>query len=114
MLRGEHDVLRTGRPEQISERTEVRDGRLSVEGLAKPLVGEFRPVGVAVVLPRGAAFDPHRVGVPLCVRVVTQHRLGTVLFEQGLDVLDLFRPPRHGVQTPVQEDPELRVVVPLR
>lgn len=85
-----------------------------VEGLGPPhirqvLIAGARAVQVLVTSPRGAARDPHGIAVPLRVLVV------------GVSLLDGYGAPpvgsgpcRNRVQTPVDEESQLRVAVPLR
>ena len=54
------------------------------------------------------------LALAVAVGVVAQHADGSLIVEQLLDISDLRGPSRHRVEAPVQEDAELRIVVPPR
>ena len=85
-----------------------------LERLGEVVVGVVDAVDLGVVPLGRAALDLHRVEVPLGVGVLPQHPLGAALDEELLNVGHAGRPARHRVEPPVEEDPQLGVVVPDR
>ena len=114
MFGGEHHVSRSGVAARGSDAVHVSPGGAVVEGCDEIVVGGVRSVGVALVAPGRAALQSAAVEIPLRVRVVAQHLCGPLIAEQLLDVRHLGCPAGHRVQPPVQEDPQLGVVVPVR
>ncbi len=114
VLGGEHHVARAGGAAQVGQGVEVGARRGVVEGAHEIVVGVVLAVHLRVVQGGGTALDLHGVAVPLGVRVLAQHPARSVLDEQLLNVGHPWRPPRHRVEAPVDEDPELGVVVPDR
>ena len=108
----EHDVAGAGDLTQVGDGVEVGPGRGVVERLDEPVVGVVVAVDLGVVPLGRAAHDLHAVEVPLGVGVLPQHPLRAVLDEQLLDVGHPRRPARHRIEAPVEEDPQLGVVVP--
>ena len=113
VLSGEDDVARTRACAQVRDGVEIRGIGAGIKGRDEAVVGEVRAVGLRMMELRRAALELHRVAVPLGIGVVAEHACGTLVVQQLLDVAHLRSPARHGVETPVQEDAELGVVVPL-
>ena len=114
VLGGQHHVTRAGIAADRRDRIHVRISGAAVEGSDEVVIGGVGAVGVALMTPGGAALQPTAVEVPLGIGVVPQHLRGTRCFEQLLDVRHLGCPTGHRVQTPVQEDSQFGVVVPVR
>jgi hypothetical protein len=81
-----------------------------IELCGKAVVIEVLALVLDVVLVSGGAFDSKRVQVPLCIRVIAEPDFGTDLSEFA----GRSRLCRNRVKAPVNENPELRVLVSLR
>ena len=87
----------------------IRVERRGVPPIGQVLVRGAGAEQLLVALPGGAARDPHRVAVPLGVLMPGVRILGRDVHAVAV----LHRPRRHRVQPPVDEEPELRVPIPV-
>ena len=109
MLRDQHDVFRAGLLEQRGPLL-----RVPVFGLPhvrEALVGEIFPVGLDVVLVRWALANAYGVGVPLGIGIVG---VPVVLGRNFAELEGWVCVGGHGIRAPVDENADLRVVIPLR
>ncbi len=83
---------------------------LAIERLRKLVVVVMRPIVLAIVSLGWRPRNPHRVQVPLRIRVV----LDVIVVPEIMIRMVQRRPPRHRVEAPVNENPQLRPRIPLR
>ena len=109
-----HEIARPGRLGDRCNSVEVTVSRSCIECRDEVVILKINTVCIAVMLPSRAPFNLHRVAVPLCIRVMTKHAFGALSNQHLLDIGYLLCPTGHRVEPPVNEDSELRVVVPTR
>src|SRR5208282_4957942 len=114
MLGCQHDVASTRLVKQLRPVVRHPLPRLALEDGLEVFVGEMLAEGAVVVRASGSVVELQAVEIPLRVRILAEVRVEAALGDDAIRIFSRGRPARYGVKTPVNEDPELRVLIPVR
>ena len=108
MLCCQDDIARADSLEQRRPCFRVPSSRALIERLRKLVIIEIFPVGLEVVFVSRGAGNAKRVQIPLGVRIIDKPGV-----RLNFSKLACRRSPgRHRIQTPMDEDSKLRILIP--
>ena len=114
VLGGQDHITRVDLAEERGHVGRLPAPQRAVEPGREVIVVEVGAVILVMPFARGAVFKFERVQIPFGVRIVAEPVAHVAALEDLADIAAVGRPGRHRIQPPMDEDAQLRVVIPVR